>query len=342
MNADSPAVAFPTEKHVTLLMAGLFSIDGKEDASRPASARLHRLLARADRVPHAATGIEARLFGLFGVTPEHDRDLPVAAVTRVIDLDARDSEWWLRADPVYLEAHRDRLVLRAGETLDRSEAEQLVAELGAFLAQDGCQLLAPHPQRWYLKPPTQADIATTAISDAIGRDIYPLLPRGPDQRRWRTRLSELQTLLHRSAVNATREAQGRLPVNSLWFWGSGRLPQLGPVNWSTVWADDPLTLGLARSAGHPSRPLPPEAEQVLAAAGPGNELVVLGNPAERTNATLHRIDDWLDPLIEAVHRGALGSLTLLTDVGPGFCYRRRHRLRVWRHTRPLSAWHGAA
>ena len=344
MIASAPGVAPPQERHITLLVAGLFSGGDGEGTDTSVPARVRRLLARADRIPQTITGLEERLFALFGVAAESGRDLPVAAVTCVADLDVIDGDWWVRADPVYLEPRRDHLVLHACPELDAAEAGQLVTELNTFLAQDGWQLRATHPQRWYLKPPAAAEIATTAIGAAIGRDIYPLLPRGPDQRRWRTRLNELQILLHNAPVNAARIAQGRLPANSVWFWGSGRLPELGPgpVCWTTVWADDPLSLGLARLAGHPARPLPPETGQGLRTACQGNDLVVLGDPANVTDTRHLRINDWLMPLAESVDRGELDSLTVLADAGPKFHYRRRHRLRVWRRARPLSAWRGAA
>jgi len=70
-----------------------------------------------------------RLFALFGIAPEAGQDLPVAAVTRVADMGVIDREWWIRADPVYLEAGHDSLVLHAGLGLTPDEAAQLVAEL---------------------------------------------------------------------------------------------------------------------------------------------------------------------------------------------------------------------
>jgi len=327
---------------MTLFVPGLFAAPANPSSAHLQPALLSRFLARADHVPRTNTGFEVRLFDLCGGRHEPEADLPVAAITRVADMGVVDNGWWIRADPVYLEAHRDRLVLHAGLGLTGPETEHLVAELNESLALDGWLLKAPHPERWYLKPDGDPAITTTPLPVAVGQDIHPLLPRGTDQRAWHTRLNELQILLHTSPVNAAREAQGRLPANSVWFWGGGRLPRLRLVNWATIWAKDPLSLGLARLADIPARPLPPDAGHGLKQACRGNELVVLADPARMPETLQTLADDWISPLLKAVHAGELSSLTVLADTGPEFRYVRRCRWRLWRRLRALEDWGNAA
>lgn len=334
MNASLPTIESPPPRQVTLVVPGLFK--AANAASMAHAPLLQRLLARADQEPQSVSGFEARLFQLFGVAAEPDRDLPVAAVARVADMGIVDNNWWIRADPVYLEPRRDSLILRATSELNAGEADRLAAELNESLALDGWLLRAPHPQRWYLKPPAETGIATTALADAIGHDISPLLPRGPDHKSWHTRLNEIQILLHTSKVNVERETQGQLPVNSVWFWGGGRMPRLGEPRWSKVWADDPLSLGLARLAGIPAQSLP-NAERGWPMAE-GHQLIVLTSLTADKEAVQQLSLTWLEPLCAAIHRGDLNSLVLLSDSGPGFYYRRHHRLRLWRRHRSLQAW----
>jgi hypothetical protein len=247
----------------------------------------------------------------------------------------------VRADPVCLEPHRDSLVLHTGLGLTLGEAERMAAELNESLVLDGWLLRAPRPERWYLKPPAEPSVTTTALPQAVGRDILPLLPQGPDHRAWRTRLNELQILLHTSAVNAERETHGRLPANSVWFWGGGRLPSPGVADWAAIWADDPLSLGLARLAAIPARPAPQEGVDSLRQAWHGNGLVVLP-PVSGVEALARLASDWLEPMLEAVHDRQLGSFTLISDTGPRFHYVRHCRWRLWRRTRPLQVWREAA
>ncbi|HWR87976.1 MAG TPA: hypothetical protein VN277_06115 [Acidiferrobacterales bacterium] len=343
MQAHSAVIPSTPARQVTLYIPGLF-------AGPSAPEPLLRLLVRADQLPGRAEGDTERLFALFGITPEAGRDLPVAAVTRVADMGVIDREWWIRADPVYLELGRESLVMRAGLGLTQDESARLVAELNESLAQDGWLLKAPRPERWYLKPPAAAAITTTPLAAANGRNVHPLLPQGADYKAWHTRLNEIQILLYTSPVNAAREARGLLPANSVWFWGGGRLPQPGAEEWARVSSDDPLSLGLARLAGVPSGPVPMKSAELLAQPGDGDQLLVLGLPApilsqadaEAWQAALERlVHDWLTPLMAAVHAGALAELTLVSDTGASFRYRRRHRWYFWRRPRPLAAYRTA-
>jgi hypothetical protein len=341
---------------ITLLIPGLFDNPARPSGDDSGLATLRdvpalcRLLTRADRTPLAAHGYEARLFAQFGVTAPAGQDLPVAAVSRVTDMGVIDHEWWVRADPVHLAPRRDGLVLFAGLDLSRAEADRLVTELSEALAADGLLLKAPCPERWYLKPAAAAAITTTPLAEAVGHDIHPLLPRGADAKAWHTRLNEIQILLHTSPVNVAREARGSLAANSVWFWGGGRLPQLGRLDWTRVWSIEPLSLGLARLAGISVQPPPAGAAELTAPSASGAQLLVLAgpgallqsDPAAWRRALRALNDHWLAPLLTAVHRGALASLSLIADTGPVFHYRRAHRWRLWRRTRPLSAWCEAA
>lgn len=336
----------PAPSQVTVLLPGLF--DGAADADRLPT-RLASLLARADRLAASPPGFDARLFDLFGVTPPADQDLPIAAVTRLADMGVVDREWWIRADPVYLEPGRDTLVLHPVH-LTAADASQLVLELNESLAPDGWLLRAPHPQRWYAKPPVAPSLVTTPLADAIGRDIRTLLPRGPDGRTWHTRLSELQILLHTAGANAAREARRERPANSVWFWGGGRLPQAGIAPWTRVWSEEPLAQGLARLCGLPSGALPADGAAWLADSPPDQNLIVIdalhttpfeSDPAARARLLEQVVERWIAPLQRAVARGRLAGITVLGDRGPSFHYRRAHRLRFWRRAHPLAVYRAA-
>jgi hypothetical protein len=343
MQVHSPVNPSTMARNVTLYIPGLF-------AGTDAPAKLKRLLARADQSPGGAEGETERLFALFGIAPAAGQDLPVAAVTRVIDMGVIDSGWWIRADPVYLEAGRDNLVMHTCLGLSLDEAKQLVKELNESLTQDGWRLKAPKPDRWYLKPPAAAAITTTPLSAANGRNVHPLLPRGPDYRAWHTRLNELQILLHTSPVNVARASRGQLPVNSVWFWGGGQLPQPGPIEWVQIVSDDPLSLGLARLSGVPGGPVPVKTSALNAQPESGAQLLVLRLPAPILSqddadtwqsAIQTLVDGWLSSLLAAVHSGELSSLTLVSDSGPKFLYHRAHRWRFWRRLLSLSSYRAA-
>jgi hypothetical protein len=39
-------------------------------------------------------------------------------------------------------------------------------------------------------------------------------------------------------VNTRRESEGKLAINSTWFWGAGALPEAAAKPYSVVYADD--------------------------------------------------------------------------------------------------------
>jgi hypothetical protein len=226
-------------------------------------------------------------------------------------------------------------VLRGGLRLRREDAERLTAELNAVLSGEGWVIRAPCAGRWYLRPSTEPALRTTPLAAARGRDVRSLLPEGPDRGAWHARLNEIQILMHGAAVNAEREANGLLPANSVWFWGGGRLPGLGAVGWSQLWGQDPLSIGLGRLAGIPvATGLP--AEGYWESLACGRQLIVIApeeGPAgvETDPTTLRWLwTQWLAPLQQAVHTGQIRRLTVMSDRGPAYHYRRGCRWRFWR------------
>ena len=109
---------------------------------------------------------------------------------------------------------------------------------------------APHnptPGRWYLRLPKEAKLpAFTSPAQALGDDVFEHIPAAPEARRWRVLSSEAQVVLHNHPHNAARAAAGKPPINSLWFWGGGVLPDHVASQCPTVYSDDVLLHGLAR------------------------------------------------------------------------------------------------
>lgn len=330
---------------LTLLVPGLTGFKGLAAPRLPA---LETLLARAER-SRCSVGLERQLFDLFHVETADGSDLPVAAVTRVLDLGVIDKGWWLRADPVHLTPDRDRLILTGPDKLGLKpkEAEQLAAEIAESYRSEGWTIKAPTPERWYLRPPSAPSITTTPLLDAEGRDIGQCLPKGKDGKAWHTVLNEMQILLHTSKVNETRERAGLLPVNSLWFWGGGSLPRLPSQSWLSVRADDPVALSLARLADLPSAPPPELFADFLRECASGEQLVVLdaarapardGEAPAWTASFEHFERDWFAPLLAALKSGQVASATLIDENGESFRLTPKHARRWWRWRRPVVAY----
>ena len=342
----------PLRTQLTLYLPGILNARGNDRKAIGACRALETLLARAEQKPQAGgpTGHEHGLFRLFGLDQEENADLPVAAVSRMHDMGVIDNDWWLRADPVHLSLQQDRLILTDARRLDitQDEANRMVAEIMEVFTADGWLLKAPRPDRWYLKPASAPKITTTLLAQAIGQDVHPFLPCGPDGRAWHTTLNEIQILLHTTTVNAEREKDGKLPINSLWFWGGGRLPRIKPVSWTHIWSKEPVSLSLARLSGTPREKTPDRFEDWYKLADrTGEHLVVLDDvhhaalygDAPGWNNALQRLErDWMMPLLQALKSNAITNATLITDKGMSFSLTSRQARRWWRFRRPLATY----
>ncbi|MFY2764980.1 phosphoglycerate mutase [Arenimonas sp. MALMAid1274] len=218
-------------------------------AGQPLAPDIGKALARADRLPDGETGERAQLLRHFGLLP---RGWPMAAITRQHDAGDAHLHQWLRADPAHVRPDiNGARVLAIGELgLEPQEAQALLRPLQPVFGDAGFQLSAPTPARWYLALPLEAKLPEFSPPEAVlGDDLLTHLPQGPEGRRWRALLNEAQVILHNHPVNQARAAAGKPTVNSLCFWGAGRLPDHVRSAASGVSSGDVELLSLAKLAG---------------------------------------------------------------------------------------------
>lgn len=295
-------------------------------AGQPLPESVARALGRADRTPAGEAGVRQQLLRHFTLLP---RGWPMAALTRQQDAGDAMLAAWLRADPAYVRPDINGARLLAyGDALQltQADADALLPPLRPLFGDAGFPIDAPTPSRWYLRLPREAKLSTfVEPADALGADLFEHLPDGPEGRRWRALLSEAQVVLHNHPLNAARVAAGKPPVNSLWFWGGGILPDHVTAAHALIQSDDATVLALTAAARTPAAALParyaPAAMDSLIDLRAQRDVLVLAN-------------DWLVPAMDAVRRGDLGSLRLDSEDGSGFVVERRQRWRFWR--KPLA------
>lgn len=272
---------------------------------------LARRLSRSDGRAHHTGGPTRTLFGLFGF--DTDDELPAAAVTRAVDVgDAAGSDW-LRADPAWMDVGSALVLKGCGDLgLEREAVEALAGALGEVFQGTGLEFSAPAAGRWYLRLTGDERPATTPPDELAGRDAADHLPEGPGADAWRRLMNECQMVLHNHPVNAERRGAGLVPVNSLWFWGFGRLPVHAPSGYSRVTGGGAMARGLAALEGGTRKKS-------------GELLVADGGPADREVWARWR------------EAGRAATRVLVPAAGRVFDWRPRHRLRVWRPRRELEA-----
>ena len=315
----------------------------------PECKALDTFLSRARITQDGPREVERGLFELFGINTDKEPDPPVAAITRLMEVDERDPSWWLRADPVYVQADRSGLVMLAHEELQltQQEADVIVAEINQHFSEEGWQLLALCPSRWYLRSEQEQHIVTTPLAQVMGRDIHAYLPQGKDASYWHGVINELQMLLHGSRVNTAREENDCLPINSLWLWGGGCLPEINPSHWQGVWSDNLICHGLAKLLGVEANSISVSGNELLVqeSTTTGDHLLViegLVTPLRNKdiNLCLQQIklfnDDWVVPLSVALRDGTCESITLLPGNGSSYHMTSKTLRRWWKLRRNFS------
>lgn len=278
--------------------------------------------ARGDRLADASAGRDAMLreaFEFIGTT------IPFAALTRSLDSADAAGTLWLRADPAWVVADAVTLRLLACGNMDLSpaESEQLARSLKPLLGDAGFPLEATTPSRWYLRCPSGAKLpAFSPPQAALGDDVARHLPEGEAGRRWQHLLNEAQVILHNHPLNAERTRRGLPPVNSLWFWGAGMLPEWVRTTSSAVVSGDDIVHALARLARVPV--LNALADAVDAAAVDSHLLIDLeAHAGQALEGAWHRIQ-------QALTQRVIGELRLSFASGERYRYRHGHRWRFWR------------
>ena len=278
-------------------------------------ARVATALGRAERSLGTA-GESAQLRRHFNVQPA---GWSVAALTRQNDAGDAAGGFWLRADPANIvpDMQGARLMASA-ETLrlEPADVDALLPALQPLFAGFGFQLDAPTPSRWYLRLPDDTPLPEFDEPEVVlGDDLFSHLPEGDNGRRWRSLLTESQVLLHQHPWNEQRVAQGKRAVNSLWFWGAGRLPDSVHTAHAQVRSRDALLQGLATLAG----------------VRLGGEQTVDALVDLRQLRSLEQLTgEAISPLLDAIVRGELAELLLDFEDGSAYRIVRAQRWRFWK------------
>ena len=218
--------------HLLIPFAAPWSQGGVQALSALELPRLSALLASAGE-PVLDCGDQASL------SPPHER-----ALARALGLAGADglipwAAWWAETDgigvqtppdldwglltPVHWHVGTGQVTLMDPDALalDEAGSRALFDTVHELFASEGFVLVYGAPTRWYLAHEILAELATASLDRVIGRNLEPWLPRTHAARLWRRLQNEAQMRLYSHSLNAGREAQGLLPVNSLWLSGCG-------------------------------------------------------------------------------------------------------------------------
>jgi hypothetical protein len=303
---------------------------------------LQKMLSRADRLKIDGDDFHSTLLAQFGLPVE---DAPIGALSRVGDGGQADDAYWLRADPVYFRADRDRLLLFEGRFLDvtQSEADEYAALFNQHFVDDGWRLEPLKQDRWYLRAPNMPEVKLPQVNDVSGRNIDPFMPRGADGGPFFQLMNETQMLFHQANPTQQRVAKGVTAVNGLWPWGGGRLGDIPRNQFQTLISDEPLSKGLAKLAFMPMVEL---ADGALPDVSGGATLWVdtsLQQSLLTDDGTFWReaiavVDSRFAQLLPKVQNRDIEAIFIYPCNGSRLRIDRSTLRRFWRRSRPLTDW----
>lgn len=238
---------------LTLVLPGYASllVNPLNHSAQPAS--LNKLTSKS-RFIASENSLEKCLFQCFYPELKQASDLPMAAL-----LAGKQAQ--LCVAPCYVHADQGRLLLFQRDIkLTNDETEHLVQALQPFFVEKQAQLLpsehvissvvekSSEHKHWLLQCTQAPRIECSAITELEGQSVLEHLPTGEDAADWITLWNEIQMLLFDLPLNQQREAAGKLPVNSVWFWGRLDLPDTAQ-SWKQVAGNHPLLSALAEQTG---------------------------------------------------------------------------------------------
>ncbi len=315
---------------------------------------LEWVLARSRLVKSQNQTVESYLFNLFSV--DQVNHAPVAALRH-------SNSPALCADPIHLQVDTSDLYLNAGESfsLDHGERQEIEALLNSHLTEHGWEFVFTPAGTGVIKLDEVLQISTTPLSEVSGKGITQFLPVGDDARAVHQLMNEIQMLLHHAEFNKARQAEGKLPVNAVWIWGGGSLPELNNQAYSIVTCSNATgTYGVSiretlqslcnltgivyRDDIDESNRLP-DIKSLL--KHPESQLLVLQQLMMSVqeddyyawSETMRELENNIFiPLKQQLKRGVISKLRIMTECGYSFKINKIGKYNFWQKPWPLSSY----
>lgn len=197
----------------------------------PYTATLKKLLERAEK-NIIANDYYGLLNKLFGYSSDNDSDLGLAAL-RLCESDPSYrinnavDDYYMCADPVYMQADRDQLLMFDSQELNiqTQEADTIVTDLNEHFKEEGLKFIKITNSQWIVRINQICDVDTVALYKVINRPLANVMPTGQHGKKWKSILNEVQMFLYAHKINDERQEKGLKAINGIWFWGAGTIPQ---------------------------------------------------------------------------------------------------------------------
>lgn len=278
-------------------------------------ANLNRWLNKAQFEANDA-GYYQQLIELFSARPSSSNSLPLAALRG-----GRANS--ICADPCYLHPDRDKLRLFYQDLdISMEEAQALCERVQGLFDEFGARLTVLTSEQWLLELDQPVEVEFSKLEGLHGQTVSGFLPKGVTERDWIRLWNEVQMALFDCPENQAREAQGKVPINSLWFWGQGTLPDL--KRWQHVSGGEEVLKKLAEESH--SLFLPDASTYGQINTDNAMHVIAFDKQQDWQLQIETFCQDWLTPAFQALKRWQLKELKVI--VPEWGCYR----------LTPLKSW----
>ncbi|MAJ91162.1 MAG: hypothetical protein CMF40_03125 [Legionellales bacterium] len=312
-------------RSLTVFIPGLFGSGISFPDDFPNVPALNWFLKKGQYKSVKRSSFSYSLCELFDLIYDDCNDLPIASISRLIDSDLYPEGIWVRVDPVYVNTDGNRLKLSDSSqfTLTQHDALEFATRINKLLEIYNITIEVPCPSRWYVKLNEDIELRTTPIDSVVGNDILPFMPKGNNRINIDQLINDIQMTLHDLEINTKREQENKLPINSIWFWGYGKLPSSLERNWSTVFGDEILSEGLSAMSSTPFSKLPEKFEELDNKKSDFTDLIVISEFDRFRN--FHNFDEWDEmlvryemnwflPIFDALKRKDIDQIRIETDI----------------------------
>lgn len=235
--------------HVELIIPGLFDLPLNEldreflERNLPC---LNAILRYGVRLNNQAYDLDSMLAQSLGLSPK--QSLPLAQA--FVEEPSSDEGSYILCRAVHLKADmRNAIVLpldKHDETTDHISI--LINDLNELFKVD-CDI-KPVSNQLYLAHFKHCNIPHIYphYLSILGKKANQYMEQSKAMLPWYQLVNEIQMFMHGHEVNQQRLENGLLPINSLWCWGGGQLPELpgSRIQWFT---DDEILRSFAHSLG---------------------------------------------------------------------------------------------
>ncbi len=326
-------------RELTLILTDLY-VDGRPVAESVESAP--RLTAFETALTRAALeGSDWREWICRRVNLQVNVQVAVAAIARFARPTSAENspagQWWL-AQCAHLEAGVDRLYMSAAlQSLGVDEWREVECGFNDTFSAFGYRLTDGHGAQAYLVSAADLEVKTVDPARVRGGDVLRALPEGRDAAGLKRLMTEIQMWLHDHPVNIAREERGDEPVNALWIWGGGLLPEYGAVSkLPALRSNDAFLNGLWKLKGGVRAGVPHSFDAIDLAADDAMviSLACAPGPGETPAQSMIALERaWFAPAVAALWRGQVSCLQVHAN-DRLFSLTRSGLWRFWRARRP--------